>query len=208
MTRLIPVAIACLGGVLIAAPAWAQFVDNPNNAVSIRPKNAEATAGPAQPAPPPALPGARTQGGGAAPATKLANDMSPNEALFDSINRGDIAAARDALSRGADLNSQNILGMTPMELSVDLGRNDIAFLLLSMRVETPRSGSSTAQSGGAAAGGKTVAAKATGRKPAPVKVVATPSNRSDQAPRLFANDGGTPVPSAGFLGFDAGRGMH
>ena len=59
--------------------------------------------------------------------------MEPNEALFDAINRGDIGAARDAISRGADLQGHNILGMTPLELSVDLGRNDISFLLLSMR---------------------------------------------------------------------------
>jgi len=26
-----------------------------------------------------------------------------------------------------------------------------------------------------------------------------------QPPRLFANDGGAPVPGVGFLGFDAGR---
>ena len=62
--------------------------------------------------------------------------MSPNDALFDAINRGDIAAARDALSRGAELDAHNLLGMTPMELSVDLGRNDISFLLLSYRVRT------------------------------------------------------------------------
>ena len=59
--------------------------------------------------------------------------MEPTDALFDAINRGDIGSARDAISRGADLHGQNILGMTPMELSVDLGRNDISFLLLSMR---------------------------------------------------------------------------
>ena len=41
--------------------------------------------------------------------------------------------ARDAISRGADLQGHNILGMTPLELSVDLGRNDISFMLLSMR---------------------------------------------------------------------------
>ncbi|MDR3537330.1 MAG: ankyrin repeat domain-containing protein [Acetobacteraceae bacterium] len=204
MTRLTLAAMASLGAVLFAAPAWAQF-DNTNNAVSIRPK-AEATGGPAPVVQPPALPGAQSQGG-AAPATKLATDMAPSEALFDAINRGDITAARDALSRGADLNAQNVLGMTPMELSVDLGRNDIAFLLLSMRGETPRSRTATAQSGGAA-GAKTAAAKTTGRKPVPIKVVAGPANRADQAPRLFANDGGAPVPSAGFLGFDAGRGMR
>ena len=59
--------------------------------------------------------------------------MQPTDALFDAINRGDIATARDAISRGADLQGQNILGMTPLELSVDLGRNDISFMLLSMR---------------------------------------------------------------------------
>ncbi len=46
---------------------------------------------------------------------------------------GRYRGARDAISRGADLNGHNILGMIPMELSVDLGRNDISFLLLSMR---------------------------------------------------------------------------
>ena len=70
--------------------------------------------------------------------------MEPTEALFDAINRGDIAAARDAISRGAELNGHNILGMTPMELSVDLGRNDISFLLLSMRgTDNGRSGQPT-----------------------------------------------------------------
>jgi ankyrin repeat protein len=67
--------------------------------------------------------------------------MPPTDALFDAINRGDIAAARDALNRGADLNGVNVLGMTPMELSVDLGRNDISFLLLSMRGEDGGRGS-------------------------------------------------------------------
>ena len=59
--------------------------------------------------------------------------MEPTEALFDAINRGDIGTARDAISRGADLHGHNVLGMTPLELSVDLGRNDISFMLLSMR---------------------------------------------------------------------------
>src|SRR3954470_1592568 len=87
------------------------------------------------PAPPlpPALPGAKTNANAVAPANRIPTDMQPTEALFDSINRGDIAAARDAISRGADLGGRNLLGMTPMELSVDLGRNEISFLLLSMR---------------------------------------------------------------------------
>jgi hypothetical protein len=132
--------------------------------------------------------------------------MEPNDALFDAINRGDIASARDALNRGADLNAVNILGMTPMELSVDLGRNDISFLLLSMRGEDSGRGSR-------ALGREPVAAAAKPEKP--VKVVAgakaggkarpleTPVAAKPVAtPKLFANDGGTPLPSAGFLGFD------
>src|SRR5262249_7046400 len=84
-------------------------------------------------APPPALPGAASNDASAAPTGHAPTDMEPNDALFDAINRGDITVARDALSRGADMNARNILGMTPMELSVDLGRNDISFMLLSMR---------------------------------------------------------------------------
>src|ERR1700722_7633961 len=83
---------------------------------------------------PEAVPGARARAP-AAPSTRAPTDLQPPDALFDAINRGDIAAARDALNRGADLDGFNVLGMTPMELSVDLGRNDISFLLLSMRGE-------------------------------------------------------------------------
>ena len=53
----------------------------------------------ARPAPPPALPGSRGEPAAVAPATKLPGDMAPTEALFDSINRGDTAAGRDAISR-------------------------------------------------------------------------------------------------------------
>ena len=89
-------------------------------------------------APPPAVPGAASNSANVAPATITPAEMEPNDELFDAINRGDIAAARDAISRGADLGGRNVLGMTPMELSVDLGRNDISFLLLSMRGDNGR----------------------------------------------------------------------
>jgi ankyrin repeat protein len=138
--------------------------------------------------------------------------MSPDDALFDAINRGDIAAARDALSRGAELDARNLLGMTPMELSVDLGRNDISFLLLSYRnpdsgqaasapASTPASTRVTAATPGAAT--KTRSAKSAAREPVvPIKAVVP---AAPQTPRLFANDGGSPVPAAGFLGFGQGR---
>jgi len=148
---------------------------------------------------PDAIPGSKPREP-AAPATRAAGDMQPTDALFDAINRGDIAAARDALNRGADLNGVNILGMTPMELSVDLGRNDISFLLLSMRGEDAGRGSRVDARDTTPAAkpkkGTEVARRGAPAKPVPVaaKPVATP--------KLFANDGGAPVPNAGFLGFD------
>jgi len=163
---------------------------------------------PAEP-PPDAIPGSKPKLP-AAPATRPVGDMQPTDALFDAINRGDVAAARDALNRGADMNGVNILGMTPMELSVDLGRNDISFLLLSMRGEDGNRGSralgrdtrltnpvSKTAAGTSSGPGRAVPGKAA-RAPNP-QMTAKPA----ATPKLFANDGGTPLPSAGFLGFDA-----
>jgi hypothetical protein len=152
---------------------------------------------------PPALPGAKSDPNLVAPATKQASEMNPTEALFDAINRGDITAARDAINRGADLDGQNVLGMTPMELSIDLSRNDISFLLLSMR-GADSSQRQPPQQQAAAKGGK-------GQKPArdvfaatkaaPMPKVTAPA--PPRVARLFSGDGGTPVPQAGFLGFDS-----
>jgi hypothetical protein len=129
--------------------------------------------------------------------------MAPNDALFDAINRGDIASARDALNRGADLRAVNILGMTPMELSVDLGRNDISFLLLSMRGEGGSERPPVAVAKAAPAKKPEVAVKtaSAARQATAVKPVSV-AQKPVQAPKLFANDGGTPRPDAGFLGFD------
>lgn len=159
-------------------------------------------------APPPALPGAASNTESVAPATHIAADMSPNAALFDAINRGDAAAAREALSRGAELNARNLLGMTPMELSVDLGRNDISFLLLSYRgTDTPQGPSAKTSTAAVALGSqpKPAARSADHGHVIPVKAVVP---TAPQAPRLFADDGGAPVPSAGFLGFGAGSAGH
>lgn len=141
---------------------------------------------------PPALPGA--QSGGAAPASRVPLDMPPTEALFDGVNRGDIDAVRDALSRGAELHAQNILGITATELAIDLGRNDIAFLLLSMRnAEKPRAGQRQ---------GTTRTTQAPAPRPVqPTQRVAVSRNQPT-VQRSFPNDPGTPAPSAGFLGFE------
>jgi hypothetical protein len=155
-------------------------------------------------APPPAVPGAASNSANVAPATITPAEMEPNDELFDAINRGDIAAARDAISRGADLGGRNVLGMTPMELSVDLGRNDISFLLLSMRGDNgrrpPTSATAATEKPQPAKSGKT-------RQAAPaVAKAATPSQpAAPQNPRLFSGDGGAPNPNAGFLGFDSAR---
>ncbi len=161
----------------------------------------KAPAAPPKVAPPPALPGAQAKNG-AAPATKMPTDMEPNDALFDAINRGDLAAARDAINRGADLGATNVLGMTPLELSVDLGRNSISFMLISLRGgDSGGQAQAATKASGSAKQAKQVLTKAA--KPTKATKVAEPA--APQMPRLFAGDGGTPNPNAGFLGFDSGR---
>jgi hypothetical protein len=129
--------------------------------------------------PPPSIPGAAANPDTVIPADKSVGEMLPNEALFDAITRGDIASARDALNRGAQLDAHNVLGQTPTEASIALDRNDITFLLLSMR------GTTQSHSTRVAADVAPKATKAALHKPRP-----TPSL-----------DRGQPNPSAGFIGF-------
>jgi len=140
-------------------------------------------------APPPAIPGAEFSGD-AAPATKNPADMSPNEALFDAINRGDGPAARDAMSRGAQLDAKNVLGQSPLDAAIEANRSDITFLLLSLRgsagsaaprPQTQMAAQSVARHGGAA-------------RHAPAAVAAAPM-------RTVSADRGTPNPAVGFIGF-------
>jgi len=176
-------------------------------------------------APPPALPGAQSTPDMVAPADKTVADMLPTDALFDSIHRGDIVAARDALNRGADLDGRNVLGQTPLDLAIDLNRNDITFLLLSMRAPPATDGVPTPQ----VADGGTAASRATADAgPAPATAPATTHGTTSRhsrtarahsssgivpvaahAPagevRRFASNGGAPNPQAGFLGFDTGH---
>ena len=95
----------------------------------IRPnQQARPQAGPA-----PALPGLAARTAPAPIDADPSANLSPNEALFDAVNRGDLAAAREAVSRGANLQSRNALGLTALDAAVDQGRNEIAFFLLSAR---------------------------------------------------------------------------
>ncbi len=139
--------------------------------------------------PPPAIPGAQPDADAAvAPADKIAAEMSPNDALFDAISRGDLAAAKDALNRGAQLDAHNVLGQTPIDSSIDLDRNDITFLLLSMR--PPVSPSQPV-----AVASATPPVRGKGRKGAVVEASA-----HDRGVQLSANRG-QPNPAVGFIGF-------
>jgi hypothetical protein len=208
-------------------PAWAQLTPSGMASLPQSGNPSSLTGGPVsvgqppqikQPqASPPALPGAVPRSDRVAPA-QGAPIADPTEALFDAINRGDIASARDAIDRGADLNGQNVLGLSPLDVSVDLGRNDITFLLLSLRGADSRPGrngpAQTAQ--GTAHGGPNAKPGATravplgktstgGQTRAAARAPTPPAGTqaAPAAPRLFAGDGGTPNPGVGFLGFDA-----
>jgi hypothetical protein len=161
--------------------------------------------------PPAALPGLATRRAPPPiPRDEGTANLSPSAALFDAINRGDLAAAREAMARGAELEARNALGLTPIDAAVDQGRNEIAFYLLSARgqarVVGPPEGTPdrepTAAERRRAEQQRRAAELAAGRA-----ALATARGQSEAAlrPRLFANDGGAPQPDVGFLGFDAGR---
>ncbi len=205
--------------VAVSAPALAQTPNTSNMMPSmsgfqpiVKPDQGESSK-PVSNAPP-ALPGA-TPGFGAAPADQSTADLPPNEALFDAINRGDIGQARDAVNRGADINAQNVLGMTPLELSVDLSRNDITFMLLSLRgasagALSAKAAQVAAKQAAAPASGKPTAAKQAAVDKSLIKSVkftekqsAPKPSATSPAPRQYAGsaDPGRPDPQAGFLGF-------
>jgi hypothetical protein len=196
---------SCVVALLLAAPPLAQAQSMLKlGSGSRQPGGGASSSGSAAakvPAPP-ALPGAASTGS-PAPLSRAPVDMQPTDALFDAINRGDIAIARDAISRGADLQGQNILGMTPLELSIDLGRNDISFMLLSMRAADD---GRSRQAPAARTAAKTPATKqAKQAPPQPRTPVVASAPTPAQTARLYSGDGGTPNPNAGFLGFDSGR---
>lgn len=163
---------------------------------------------------PPALPGAESAPDEAARAGEP-TDLQPTDALFDAINRGDMVEARDALSRGADIQGRSVLGMTPLALSIDLSRKDITFLLLSYRNSGSSPPQGTATATAVQKGGKTAHQAASDQpattlprnyvgKGAPqsgrtaLARTVPPVNTPATAP---SGQQGTPVPQAGFLGF-------
>jgi ankyrin repeat protein len=142
---------------------------------------------------PPALPGAGNVAPSTAPSVAKQQSGDPTTQLFTAINGNDYASAQDAISRGADLNAQNALGETPIDLSVSLNRNSITFMLLAARNDSGDGSNesgpmpSPAVSGVAPKGSASAAAT-------PIKLIGTPTPAA-------SNNPGTPNPSAGFLGF-------
>ncbi|MDI2090656.1 ankyrin repeat domain-containing protein [Commensalibacter oyaizuii] len=128
------------------------------------------------------------------------DDKNPTQALFDAINTGNLNAAQDALGRGADLRATNVLGQTPLEMSVDLNRDRITFLLLSMR--------------GYNNSPQTLANASVSVEPSAITVKNGKGHMSvkgknkqgkflsaQHSPIFQAQDGGVPKPEIGFLGF-------
>ncbi|WP_419730098.1 ankyrin repeat domain-containing protein [Lichenicola sp.] len=154
-------------------------------------------------APPPAIPGAVTDEA-TATSGHASVDMEPTAALFDAINRGDITAAKEALGRGADLNGKNVLGQSPLDMAIDLNRNDITFVLLSMRnseqgapvasVQTASDDLGDSASSHAKAGHPTAKSRSS-------RYASASHTGSVPGPTRYASDGGSPKPDIGFLGF-------
>src|SRR5437763_7517012 len=102
-SRWLAAVLAVGTGLAAFVPAQAQYIGAPNtNPLTGGARAPQPAPEVPAPAPAPALPGSRPAVA-PAPAERLPLDMAPTEALFDAINRGDMAAARDAIGRGADL---------------------------------------------------------------------------------------------------------
>jgi hypothetical protein len=212
--RVIGIGLTAAIGVAVmgSTPSFAQFGEGPGaTAAQHNMRNQIQANNKPESALPPVLPGTKGASEAAAPTGSPA-DLSPTDGLFDAINRGDLTAARDAVNRGANLDGQNLLGLTPLDLSVDLGRNDISFMLLSMRGDDAaarkdvRNGTDLTGGARRAAGQVVpVSSHATGRTRLVADASQPPEEPVVATPRLNSGNGGAPIPAAGFLGFDGRR---
>jgi hypothetical protein len=157
--------------------------------------------------PPAALPGLQYRRAPEPIPADPSQNLGPNAALFDAINRGDLPAAREAVGRGADIESRNVLGLSPIDAAVDQGRSDILFFLLSVRGSSGSQGAPPpAAEPVRPAAAPRLAPRRNGTPAAPAADRTVPNPVQQVAnPRLWAGDGGAPNPAIGFLGFDAGR---
>ncbi len=150
---------------------------------------------------PPALPGASGVGNiSAGPVTTTNED--PTKLLFSAINHGDYTQARAAVSRGANLNARNALDETPIELAVELNRNNITFMLLSVRAEEGPSGGGANGDNDTGQSTRTIAAttRPTIHRSQPAMTYHAQQTRV-QPNAALPDQPGIPNPAAGFLGF-------
>jgi hypothetical protein len=187
----------------LAVPAHAQMAGgglNPANPIGATPGLHRSPQ--ADEPPPPALPGGSAIDPDSQSQVQIDNE-NPTKVLFTAINHNNYAEARAAINRGARLNAQNALGETPIEMSVALNRNNITFMLLSMRA-ADGSAVAAAPAPGMAASGMAAPIVSVG-----VHVHARMKQRASliNQPPVFrpppvSQAPGVPDPAAGFLGFN------
>lgn len=194
MRRQAPLLIAAAILPLLAAPALAPQALAQGADPAARP----------QKAPPAALPGLAGRAQNPVIPADPDQRLGPQDALFDAINRNDLATVRASLGQGASLSARNVLGQTPLDAAVDQNRAEIVYFLLAAR----GSGSDVPAGARRQAARGPAPAPSSAPSPAPAARPSAPAAAAPAAPlapRLWANDGGTPKPEIGFLGFDAGR---
>ena len=191
----LPVALALALALGALAPASVSAQMPPERSPAAQPQ--------AQPAP----------GAPAAQRPRQPRSGTPTEQLFEAINAGDLEDVRAAVAAGADVGARNVLGLTPVDLAIDLGRNDIALYLLALgrvRPLTPLPEERAARRPSRAAEeqlrlrqlrAEQEAIEAALRSRAP----AVSGQGIVAVAPLWRGDGGAPNPEIGFLGFDAGR---
>lgn len=187
--------LATLGLALVASPALAQDQEVPDLPAE-RPRAA----------PPPSGP---TGSGPGATRARQPRAGTPTDQLFDAINEGEIADVRAAVAAGADIGARNMLGLTPVDLAIDLGRNDVALYLLSLGRVRERPLAPLPQEAQPRAPRQTPQQQRNERAAIEAALRERAPSVSGQgivavAP-LWRGGGGEPNPAIGFLGFDAGR---
>ena len=180
------IGLAAVSVTVIPHRAYAQSADEAEaeqDAMDAQ-KQAQARKDARRSAPPSALPGADTDNGDNSHARM---DVNPTAALFDAVNRGSLIGAKEALSRGADINARNVLDQTPLDLAIDLGRNDIMFQLLSLRTYNPD--------------GKLITSASHDDEDGHISIEGQ-AGIAAKAPAPIVEDRGHPIPAVGFLGFN------
>lgn len=147
----------------------------------------------------------------AAPRASQPRTGTATEQLFEAINQGEIEDVRAAVGAGADIGARNVLGLTALDLAVDLGRTDVALYLMSLgrareRTIEPLPRDTSPQRDAARGAAQQRRAEDAAIEAALRQRGPTVSRQGIVAVApLWAGNGGAPNPALGFLGFDAGR---